>query len=1504
MNKAKIRSLKHGLRRVSVLVFALILTVTFTVPKTVFGDEDTKKPKATNVHYYPSDDAALKDRTGVKSFTIEPYTFYNMSKDRKVNPSGDDTMNLDDATLKRIAVNQIFPKWSVVAEGIFRDQASQLVTIEGSGMMSSSTTAAQSFDRHFSYGRKDVSGYNYNWALKDLSEELRGESYRHQGEICWDEVRREGISQIGSLADARKMMGQSLRNCSDDNDISTDEFLGNDKQKTDSKFRLPDLEDKNTGSGFCNIVTCVNRAGASGDYDYVSFGLAVYDFDLTPVAAENLKYVEAAQKYDNGQQILMGEAGDDVEYAGIKFQKSMDDGVTTYLKNNTSQEATQSTGLENSSTEENSVSQEESFEWGMEQTIGSEWNLGGFENVNCMFPRCTLSFSNSWHETWNTTKSNSQTKSVTKTKSVNTEVAMPAHSIAKINQSVENTNTEEHYQQPVVLSYKVAVFAMSGDYFNGWFGAIENSRYDKEWMSVLFDGSDNYGASGNHALGSLYNRSIINKDTNRYDGAKGKYNTWCDKGAWNKSEKINWTSVADILSKDNRDTHNIPSSATGQKSTLKQLSTEMPMMEKANMLSSKKKSITSSVDQILPLYHLGNVSVKDNKKQFDVKPGDNIYLDSLEFEAQDRQNVDFHTFNSDWGAWNLLDDNDEIIKDGSAKDEDGTVNGRVKSGVLTLITDESMSSQWIKVSDTTQFDDDTPSQKVKWAIKDDAHIITNENLVKDEPYMTPAQIAQVSVPVVQVNPKDESRNVAAIEISGNYKGKYTDPVNLASVLKATPVDTTGKGKNTVVLWEEKNNEGITVEKSGLTSFSDPGTYKVRAYCVDSNGQKVASDWVEIQALDEAKLSKIEFNKPDDLDEDDLTITKKNQTKGFDLNSYVKMYDQYGDLFKGDKPDMKFEVTDNSGNLVEGASIDHQNILNVTEEGTYKVTAKAVNADGEDQGFSISPIKLKLTEQEWLDSITLSDPPLSKNDLQLKSKNDVVKVPNLKDQITYKNQHGEIWEGKKPAVSFYLVSETTDAEMKGDNFYAYAPGKYVIGAIANGFDINTITIEVDEDPYLVIKTTDPDTLYLKEAVSTVETDLERYVDYTTQFDSKYKGDYPEVNFTLDDGVVGAHIKTVKEKDEKTGETKNVIKLEAEAEGTYYVHVTPKKASQYTEPIDDIIVNVEKERKVEYVALDLSRYGYDKGARIIEDGNCTIEDLNRYLVYYDQFGDEFTQSELEELDPEDIPVLTDYVIYPNDKGAEIVRTEEGKLNFVATQTASYTINPKYKFKDGTEDIGMGGFINIIDEGTSEEIDEAVNEVSSIIDKVTKYVAAEDVTDAQMDEFDEAVSIVHGRLDEAVSVEDVKEAEEWFINKIKTIFPGIPMEDETTTQEESTTKKPVVTTKKTPATTKSPTKAPGKVTVKKVVKKKSAKKARVTLKKVVGAAGYQIAVYKTKKNAKKNKKALVKKYTNKLTYTIKSKKLKNKKIVYVRARAYALNGRAKIFGAWSGIKKSKTK
>lgn len=134
------------------------------------------------------------------------------------------------------------------------------------------------------------------------------------------------------------------------------------------------------------------------------------------------------------------------------------------------------------------------------------------------------------------------------------------------------------------------------------------------------------------------------------------------------------------------------------------------------------------------------------------------------------------------------------------------------------------------------------------------------------------------------------------------------------------------------------------------------------------------------------------------------------------------------------------------------------------------------------------------------------------------------------------------------------------------------------------------------------------------------------------------------------------------------------------------------------------------------------------------------------------------------------------------------------------------------------------------------------------------------------------------------------------------GVVADTTETTSQNPTTEKPQESTTSKPATTS--VQKPAKVKVKSLSKKKSAKKLVVKFKKAKRAKGYQIAVYSSKKNAKKNKKALVKKNTKKLKYTVKSKKLKNKKTLYVKVRAYALDGKTKVYGSWSKAKKVKVK
>ncbi len=137
--------------------------------------------------------------------------------------------------------------------------------------------------------------------------------------------------------------------------------------------------------------------------------------------------------------------------------------------------------------------------------------------------------------------------------------------------------------------------------------------------------------------------------------------------------------------------------------------------------------------------------------------------------------------------------------------------------------------------------------------------------------------------------------------------------------------------------------------------------------------------------------------------------------------------------------------------------------------------------------------------------------------------------------------------------------------------------------------------------------------------------------------------------------------------------------------------------------------------------------------------------------------------------------------------------------------------------------------------------------------------------------------------------------------------PSVEETTTPKAevpTTTAKNNVTT--VPTTTvgnqaKATVKVPGQVKLaKKITKKNAAKKIKITFKKVADSKGYEVRI----STSKKFKKIIVKKTYNKVKFTIKNKKLAKKKKLYVQVRAYALDGKTKVYGKWSKAVKVKVK
>ena len=126
------------------------------------------------------------------------------------------------------------------------------------------------------------------------------------------------------------------------------------------------------------------------------------------------------------------------------------------------------------------------------------------------------------------------------------------------------------------------------------------------------------------------------------------------------------------------------------------------------------------------------------------------------------------------------------------------------------------------------------------------------------------------------------------------------------------------------------------------------------------------------------------------------------------------------------------------------------------------------------------------------------------------------------------------------------------------------------------------------------------------------------------------------------------------------------------------------------------------------------------------------------------------------------------------------------------------------------------------------------------------------------------------------------------------------ETTKPQESNTNAQTTTKKQPSQTTIKSSVNVGKAVVKKAIKKKTAKKISLTLKRVKGATKYKVQIAKDKKF----KKTIVTKTTKKLTYSVSNSKFKKAKKLYARAKAIVVKGKKTYQGKWSKPKQVKIK
>jgi len=734
------------------------------------------------------------------------------------NDSGKPTFTLNTSSIQNIVKDKLLPRWSGLAAGVFRDQAGQLVDLYGyknnGGCMSQ-----DGFDAYYDRARREIGKYkDENWSCYSLTDKFKQTYPSRAGEQNWDQFVVSGVKQISSLSDARKMMGQAVRDTEKSNPLSVDEILGVDENGED---RLSSLDDDNPTIGFTNILTSINCKGSSKDYDYVSFGIAFYDFEPVPVAAKKLEYVsvgaskETNNKGENSSEITNNQQQDIMHSALLG--DSVTETTSTTLSGLASFNLQQNIGANiGMSTTETSSStsfwNDDTFGTGSETESSSE----------------SLSLGMNWGAAWEmggamgAEMGHSTSKEVSK--AVETTISLPPHTATNTTQTTTTTTYTQNYQQPVILNYKVALFAVSGDFTGAAGGGINPGQYDKQSLVIMFDTKDDTDTSyGCAATDDLYSRVVTNKSVANYDSSNGRtFETHSTASGFTKSNGINWNDV-----KSYADIH----------VNVDDLASTNFFYETPGKVSVEQDKTSSNVDELYPLYDLA--SVRTPKTNYVLYTNNTLNRDSFPLEGYNKYNVAFYGFNPEkWGEWNRCNENGVIEGDGSLLPDDP----------VTIEGEELVPKPEMTEGRTIY---------LTWKFKEGAKAKTDEQLKKDgeNPYQNLYQDQndkKIETPVVRIDVVNIALNAPRVNAEGSYKGFYKKPINLQNELTYEVTDKDDKILETQVYWESREpaSRGIQVNSgTGDVKFTKPGTYKVRPYVINNSKEKVYSDWLTVTATE-------------------------------------------------------------------------------------------------------------------------------------------------------------------------------------------------------------------------------------------------------------------------------------------------------------------------------------------------------------------------------------------------------------------------------------------------------------------------------------------------------------------------------------------------------------------------------------------------------------------------------------------------------------------------------
>ena len=457
-----------------------------------------------------AESGSVKDRTGICSVNIDNKTYYDIhdgDPEKRLDPADQKTLFktvLQSGKDMKDGTDSLIGQWSFLAEQIYGTHSKVAARVN----------ANDGFAKNFTTeNTRNKAGY------ADISDALAQPEEHINGTRGNDYTKWSGISCADSLEEVRQLAADEIA------DAIHHKIKGSDVlQETESaENTLKQLNDDTGQDVVFSLVTCVDRAGRTFKYNYNTFGIAFYDFKLAVLAGDGLEYITKAQEYESLQQAAENNAG------GVSFQtSSKKDPELSYCKNestkakNVGMELKQSHSLTIANTLETgkkySYSEMISPDTGLATGLPL---LGEIEKKSGLEVTCGKALPTAY--------TGAKEYSLSKENKVSTSITLPAQTAAGIESSGVATNVKLGYDCPVAVTYKTAIFSLSGVVYddNDKVQMFHTSGYRQGHFSTIFGTDSEKG--GTTAMDNLYNRAVKYVNTQNYEETYGQTVGWSEK---------------------------------------------------------------------------------------------------------------------------------------------------------------------------------------------------------------------------------------------------------------------------------------------------------------------------------------------------------------------------------------------------------------------------------------------------------------------------------------------------------------------------------------------------------------------------------------------------------------------------------------------------------------------------------------------------------------------------------------------------------------------------------------------------------------------------------------------------------------------------------------------------------------------------------------------------------------------------------------------------------------